>query len=145
MSCIHCGAQYCTGTCLAAVNAQNAYNGNAGGFTLQAQGNQWAGQVAGCLPIHIGGATLNIPTPDYGLNEFLEIIADKDDTAACIAFIEKQKQLHDAQVKQLEAMQQQHTLALANAEKEFMNRCGKYRPSISAELMIRIKKMKAFF
>jgi predicted flavoprotein YhiN len=134
MACSYCGQTYCSGGCLQGT----AYQGQAGQLVFQNPG------LAGGGILQLSGAAYNPPT-DYGLNEFLEIIADKSDTEACVAFIEKQRQLRDAQVKQLEAMQKQHAEAIEKSEKEFMNRCGKYRPSITAELMTRIKKMKAFF
>lgn len=136
MACSYCGQTYCSGACLQAQGT--AWQGQAGQLVLQ------AGQgIAGGGILQLGG--YGVPPTDYALNEFLGIIADRNDTEACIAFIEKQRQLHDVQVKQLEAMQKQHAEALDKAEKEFMDRCGKYRPSITSELMTRIKKMKAFF
>jgi hypothetical protein len=135
MACSYCGQTYCSGNCLQ-IQGQ-AFQGQAGQLVFQGQG------VAGGGILQLGG--YGTPPTDYGLNEFLEIIADKSDTEACVAFIEKQRQLHDAQIKQLEAMRKQHVEALEKSEREFMNRCGKYRPSITAELMTRIKKMKAFF
>jgi hypothetical protein len=140
MACSYCGGTYCAGACL-----QVQIQGQAGQLGFQNPGLVGAiGAGAGGAGILQFGSTYNPPT-DYGLNEFLGIIADKNDTEACIAFIEKQRQLRDAQVKQLEVIQQQHADNLEKAEKEFMSRCGKYRPSITAELVARIKKMKAFF
>lgn len=138
MACSYCGRTYCTGNCLQVQGT--AWQGQAGQLVLRAgQGIAGGGGI-----LQLGGYPASPPT-DYGLTEFLDVIADKNDTEACIAFIEKQRQLRDLQLKQLEAMQKQHAEAIEKAEKEFMTRCGKYRPSITAELMTRIKKMKAFF
>jgi hypothetical protein len=134
MSCPYCSQTWCLGNC---PQAQQNLIGQQQGYMPNINGNY--GFVLGQT------ASINTPPTDYGLDEFLDTIADKDDTAACVAFIEKQRQLRDSQIKQLEAMEKQHAESLEKAEKEFMNRCAKYRPSISAELMNRIKKMRAFF
>jgi hypothetical protein len=88
---------------------------------------------------------INSPMINCSLNDFLEIIADKDDTEACIAFVDKQKKIQEDHIRLLEVMQQQHTANLEKYEKAFINYCKKYRPAITSELMIRIKNMKLFY
>jgi hypothetical protein len=127
MACAYCGQTYCLGGCLSGVQ---------GVGIPPLQGQTWIGTTP------LGQA---VPPTDYALNDFLEIISDKSDTEACIVFIEKQKQLRDKQAKMLEEVQRQHVEFLEKSENDFMAKCQRYRPSITPEILERIKKMKAFY
>lgn len=145
MSCSFCGSQYCAGTCLQAC-------GQAGQLNIQQQGQ---------YGVYAGGAILNQPQPfilqagggvlgawpaiDNSLNEFLATIEDKTDTDACVAFLEKQRALHKSQLEQMEKIRKQFEDDFNKAEQEFISKCLKYRPSITPEILERIKKLKAFF
>lgn len=82
---------------------------------------------------------------DTSLSNFLETIADKTDTEACVSFIEQQRQVCAAQIQELERIKLQHQENLEKAEKEFISKCVKYRPSITSDILIRIKGLKVFY
>lgn len=121
--CYTCGNNYCLGACLTA------------GF-----GAAYQGQVPAQLTVQPTYSPLG-----YSLIEFLEVTADKADTEACIFFIEKQLKAKAKQIEQLELIKKQHQDDLDKAEKDFLNMCLKYRPSITPELIDKIKKLKAFY
>lgn len=141
MACSYCGQNYCTGNCLSGQVQGTAYQGQAGQIIFQNPGLAAQGMGGGIL--QLGGSTYN--PVDTALYNFLETIADKDDTAACISFLEKQRATHIRQVQEIERLQKQHKEDLEKAEQEFLSKCNKYRPSITEELMSRIKGLKAFF
>jgi uncharacterized protein YwgA len=91
------------------------------------------------------GQSINIPAIDKSLEDFLGIIADKSDTDSCIAFVEKQRQLHSKQIQEIERLQKLFQDDLEKAEKEFLSKCQKYRPSITSEMLSRVRGLKAFF
>ena len=142
MACSYCGNQFCTVACMA--TGQGAMQGIAAN-PINAQG---VGAVLGgglVTQYYPSGLQAQTPTYDNATNNFLKIIEDKSDTDACIAFLEQQRALRQTQLAEMERLRKQFEKQLEDAEKEFMTRCQKYRPSITDELLIRIKKLKAFF
>lgn len=138
MACTYCGQQYCTGGCLSIQVQGQAYQGQQVIF----QGGQG---LAGGGILQLGTGLGNYQTVDTALYNFLETIADKSDPDACIAFLEKQRATQIKQIQEIERLQKQYKDDLDKAEQEFLSKCLKYRPSITEELMKRIKGLKAFF
>lgn len=140
MACSYCGQQYCTGGCLSIQAQGQVYQGQAGQFIIQGVGGGGGGGM-----LQLGTGIGNYQSVDTALYNFLETIADKSDTDACVAFLEKQRTTYIRQVQEIERLQKQHKDDLEKAEQEFLSKCTKYRPSITEELMKRIKGLKAFF
>ena len=154
MACNFCGGQYCTGGCL------NVAQGGSITICQICNRNSCMGQcvaaggVVGNYMYPYGQTTQQILTTigtssifaiEASLHTFLEIIADKQDTEAVIAFMERQKVLKIKQDQELERLKKQYQDDLEKAEKEFLEKCQKYRPSITPEVLIRIKDLKAFY
>jgi len=89
--------------------------------------------------------TTSIFAMEASLHNFLEIIADKSDTDACVTFMEQQRILQLKQIQELERLKKQYQDDLEKGEKEFLAKCQKYRPSITPEVLVRIKDLKAFY
>lgn len=128
MACVFCGVVNCGGGCrLVPVNT---------------------GQIVN-YPIYPINSLIGMTTPfipmDTSLTNFLSILEDKTDTDACIAFIEQQRQIHKRQLEEIEQLKKQFEENLAQAEKEFISKCLKYRPTITLEMMERVKSLKAFY
>lgn len=143
MSCLYCGSQYCAGTCLQAC-------GQVGQLNIQQQQGVFGQAAILNQPqpfiLQAGGGVLgNWPVMDTSLNEFLSVIEDKTDTDACMAFLEKQRTLHKSRLEQMEKIRKQFEDDFNKAEQEFISKCLKYRPSITPEILERIKKLKAFY
>ena len=138
MACSYCGQTYCSGACLQAQGA--AYQGQANQIIFQ--GGQG---LAGGGILQLGGIGSSYNPVDTALYNFLETIADKSDADACISFLEKQRATQIKQIQEIERLQKQYQDDLEKAEREFLSKCLKYRPSITEELMKRIKGLKAFF
>ena len=154
MACHFCGGQYCTGGCLNVAHGglitvcqvcgrvncigQCVAAGNAGGGYMHTYGQTTQQNLTA-----IGVSS--IFAMEAYLHTFLEIIADKQDTEAVIAFMERQKVLKIKQDQELERLKKQYQDDLEKAEKEFLEKCQKYRPSITPEVLIRIKDLKAFY
>jgi hypothetical protein len=142
MTCTFCGTQNCYGACL--TGAQQSQQG------IQGCSNINPNYVQGYLPtvgvVGQGGLQTWPPTVlDTSLHNFLEIIADRTDTDACVAFIEQQLAIRTNQVKELERLQKQYQADLEKNEKVFLEKCQKYRPTINSEIMTRVKGLKAFY
>lgn len=129
MSCLYCNSSFCPGTCV----------------SIQVTGNiqQTAGQLY--YPSTIIGNQGYTPSIDKSLEDFLGIIADKSDTDSCIAFVEKQRQLHSKQIQEIARLQKVFQDDLDKAESEFLAKCQKYRPSITTDMLSRVRGLKAFF
>lgn len=104
--------------------------------------------------VNCGGAAANngiiLHSPSYltydtKLHNFLEVIADKTDTEACIAFIDQQRRAELDYKLELERLKQLHKETLEKNEKDFLAKCLKYRPTITPELMSRFKGLKVFY
>lgn len=171
MACSFCGSVNCYGSCLSATAAQQSIQGccpfcassNCAGTCLTATVSQQGLQgscinnpnyVSGYLPLTgqapgfvLTGGMSSYPTPviDMSLHNFLEIIADRSDTDACVAFIERQLTIRANQLKELERLQKQYHDDLEKNEKEFLDKCQKYRPTINSDIMKRVKGLKAFY
>lgn len=137
MACSYCGQQYCSGSCLSI----NQVQGQAGQIIFQ---NPSLG-AGGGLVLQSGMGTYPTAVIDTSLHNFLEVIADKDDTNACVAFLERQRATFVKQRQEIERLRKQYESDLEKAEVEFLSKCQKYRPSITDELLKRIKGLKAFF
>lgn len=129
MACVFCGVVNCGGGCrLVPVNP---------------------GQLVASYPSYPINPLTGMTTPfipmDTSLTNFLSILEDKTDTDACIAFIEQQRQIHKRQLEEIEQLKKQFEENLAQAEKEFISKCLKYRPTITLEMMERVKSLKAFY
>ena len=127
--CNICGNSYCVGNCLFTPNPSLQWG-------IVGNGQILMGAQAQC-------ATQPITTTS--LYDFLEIIADKTDTDASICFIDKLLKSRTLQLEELEKLKAKHQIDLDKSEKEFLDLCLKYRPSITSELIDKIKKLKAFF
>jgi|SRR5271166_2038886 len=136
MACTTCGNVNCFGGCL-------LLGQQTGQFVIQQQqqANPYFGGVVGSLNPYAGGI---IPM-DTSLTNFLGIIEDKTDTDACIAFIEQQCQIYSKQLQEIERLRKQFKSDLERAEIDFLSKCLKYRPSISTEMLGRVKGLKAFY
>lgn len=149
MSCSFCGSSACVGSCL------NVAQGNLGGnwvapagqtFQIQAGGGGGGGAAMG-LGAGYNGAIINSwpPPVDHSLTEFLETIADKTDADACVTFVERQAKMVALHRQMLAEMERQQKETMENAEKEFLAKCRKYRPSITPDVLTRVKGLKAFY
>ena len=151
MACGFCGGTYCSGACLTVPHSgvcQACGRGNCLGqcVAVGALGGGYMypyGQTTQQTITNIGASL--IFAMEASLHTFLEIIADKQDTEAVIAFMERQKVLKIKQDQELERLKKQYQDDLEKAEKEFLEKCQKYRPSITPEVLIRIKDLKAFY
>jgi hypothetical protein len=141
MSCSICGQTYCSGNCMVGQIQQTVYQNQVPQW-IQIQNPSLAGGAGGggAATTLIGGTVV-----DNTVYNFLEVIADKSDTDACVAFLEKQRTIRIKQIQEIERLQKQFLEDLEEAEQEFLSKCQKYRPSITNELLNRIKKLKAFF
>lgn len=146
MSCSFCGGANCIGTCLSATVSQQGLQGSCINNPNYVSGYFPAGQTftmttAYQNPIYLGG----MPAVDLSLTTFLDTIADRTDPDACVVFIERQLTLRANQTKELERLQKQYRDDLEKNEREFLEKCKKYRPSITPEIMNRVKGLKAFY
>ena len=138
--CNACGSSACLGGCmtLTANTYQTTYQ-NTFGTAYQSLQPIYPGQgITGTI------GQVNAPA-GYSLFDFLEAIADKTDADACVFFIEKQLKNKARQAEELEQFKIQQQTALYKAEADFMFMCLKYRPTITPELIDKIKKLKAFY
>ena len=129
--CALCGRSGCNGTCISTGIAAGGYMYPYGQIVNQAQ--------------QIFTGTTSIFAMEASLHNFLEIIADKSDTDACVTFMEQQRILQLKQIQELERLKKQYQDDLEKGEKEFLAKCQKYRPSITPEVLVRIKDLKAFY
>ncbi len=148
MTCSFCGSSNCFGNCLGGAPAQQGLQGSciinnpnyvqsylpSGGAVGQAQAG---GFVLSGWP--------TTPSLDMSLHNFLEIIADRSDTDACVAFVEQQLTIRNNQLQEIARLQKQYQDDLDKNEKEFLEKCQKYRPTINSEIMKRVKGLKAFY
>jgi hypothetical protein len=148
MTCSFCGTNNCYGTCMTAQRSQQGIQGSC----IINNPNYVQGYLpaAGAVQGQNGFVLQGVgswPTPvlDTSLYNFLEIIADRSDTDACVAFIEQQLAIRANQVKELEKLQKQYQADLEKNEREFLEKCQKYRPTISSEIINRVKGLKAFY
>jgi hypothetical protein len=149
MSCSFCGSQACVGSCLNVAQGNGNWVAGQAGQTFQivAQGGGGGGGGAAMGLGGYGGILSSyVPPPtDYSLNEFLEIIADKTDADACVTFVERQAKMVTLHKQMLAEMERQQKETLEKAEKEFLAKCQKYRPSITTDVLTRVKGLKAFY
>jgi hypothetical protein len=137
MSCSFCGYTHCMGTCLSVQQ----------GAPLVFQGQPGQVVAYGQLPNPVWQNPFNVQgvLVDYSISEFLENIADKSDSDSCIAFIERQQKRSQKLALEIELLKKACQDDLDSAEKEFLAKCHKYRPSITPDLLTRVKGLKAFY
>lgn len=133
MSCSYCGNMNCACGCLGVAQQPLYIQGQAAGTPYYIGGGLFSPGGSSAVPV------------DTSINNFLEIIADKTDTEACVAFMEQQRQIHIKQIQEIERLQKTCKEDLEKAEQEFMAKCQKYRPTITSEILERVKGLKAFF
>ncbi len=142
MTCLYCGNAYCTGSCLSVAQQGTLYQGAP--IVLQGQQGYPYGPTA-AQPSLIWNHQLQSVIMDYSVTEFLETIADKNDSDSCISFMERQQKRNQKLAHDIEMLKKACQDDLDNAEKEFLAKCQKYRPSITPDLLTRVKGLKAFY
>lgn len=148
MACSSCGLSNCLGFCVGHQRSVYVSGGNAVGqfpnYPIIGPTGFPVGQFQGNGQLSYG--TSSYPKPsDHSLSNFLDIIADKTDTEACMAFVDQQLKMREFQQAELEKIRQGYQENLDRLERDFLEKCLKYRPSISPEALERVKKLKAFF
>ncbi len=138
--CVSCLQANCFGNCVASSNwivNWPTYPQSAG------QVIQTTGITGGYYPA--GFTPMQASSNDINLQEFLDLIDSKEDPEACMVFVEKQLSCLAAQKAFLEQCMSKYKEELDVKEKKFIELCKRYRPSITQQILNRIKKLKAFY